>query len=133
MRDIRSEFPSDWSAIPIHRDCGLTSNANEGVCAPVQTLIWSSVECLGFDHNVKRPGIVSQVSFIHAQKQLAIPLCDEIARTANENEVVVVVADNAYQSARRLVPHQLVAIGDIRHTIRRGKPPATEVHPPVCG
>src|SRR5262249_6683055 len=48
--------------------------------------------------------------------------------TADENKVVIVVANNGDQSARRLIAHQLVAVVDIWQTIRSRNPVVSQVH-----
>src|SRR6476620_3859510 len=96
-------------------------------------LLWARIQRLGLDHHVISARVISQIPFIHTQEQHAITLRNEIPRLADEDKVVVVVANHANQSAGRLVAHQLVTIGKAGDALRSRKAPATETHASIRG
>src|ERR1044071_3037734 len=65
----------------------------------------------GFDDGVEASCVVVEVALVDAQEEDAVALGRELARAAYQYEVVVVVAYDGYERARRLVLHQLVSVG----------------------
>src|SRR5690349_20321114 len=74
----------------------------------------------GFDDNIVRACIGIEVALVDAEKEDADALGDEFAPRPDENKVVVVVADDGDQPARRGRAHQLIVVGDGRNARGRG-------------
>ena len=80
--------------------------------------------CLDYDIVAAR--IIRQIAFVYTQEQHSIALGDEFASRADENEVVVIVADDGDQSPGSFISHQLVLIRDAVQAAWSGKAAATE-------
>lgn len=57
------------------------------------TLARVAADGFGLDDDIVVSRVVAEVSFVYAQKQHAVALHDKVAAAANEDEIVVVVAD----------------------------------------
>ena len=69
---------------------------------------------LCLDYDIVTPGIIRQIAFVDTQKQHSIALCDKLASRADQDEVVVIVANDGDQGAGSFVTHQLVLILNTR-------------------
>src|SRR5205085_10700382 len=72
-----------------------------------------------FNHSVVSACVVVEVAFVDAKEEHAVALGYELAACAYEDEVVVVVAYDGDESARRLVAHKLVRVGQIGYACGR--------------
>ena len=79
-----------------------------------------------FDYDIVAACIIRQIAFVDTQEQHSISLRDEFSSRADEEEVVVIVADYGDKRARGLIAHQLVVIQDVVQSARSGKASAAE-------
>ena len=79
-----------------------------------------------FDYDIVAARIIRQIAFVYTQEQHSIALRDEFAARADENEVVVIVANDGDQSAGGFISHQLVLIRDAIQSAWSGKTSAAE-------
>ena len=98
--------------------CVVTQADNLLFDGPVQ-LAW--IRGFSFDNHLEKSGVVTQVAFVDAQEKHAVALSDKVAAAAHEDEIIVVIADNGDQTPGRLIPHQLVPVGNVGQTIRSGE------------
>ena len=66
----------------------------------------------GFDNGIVSACVVVEVALVDAKEEDAVARGDELSARAYEDEFVVVVADDGDESARRVITHQLVAVGE---------------------
>src|SRR5437667_8795566 len=78
-----------------------------------------------FDDGVVISRVVAQVSLINSQKQHPIALRHEIPTGADEDEVVIIIANHGDQATGRLIAHQFFSIRKAWHTIGRRETAAT--------
>src|SRR5215212_9733153 len=65
---------------------------------------------LCLDDHVVSAGVVTEVALVDAEEEDAVALGDELAAVADEDEVVVVVADDGDEAAGRVGAHQLLVV-----------------------
>ncbi len=66
-----------------------------------------------FDYDIVAASIIRQITFINTQKQHSISLCHELSSRADDQEIVIVVADYGDERARGFVAHQFVSIWNV--------------------
>ena len=68
---------------------------------------------LCFDYDIVAARIIRQIALVYTQEEHSVALCHKFPSRPDDNEVVVIVADNGDEGARGFIAHQLLAVRDV--------------------